>query len=296
MISKLINDIMTPIRSLFASARTITDQPAALKAQAKRIKQIPQEFKQQVGSLKDSAKAAGADAKAAKDKLGQARGAAQGAQASAQGAAAQAHGAVGQAQAAAGQGQAAPAQAKKAKKKMGLFGKKNVCPNCGQPQEKTWDKCPFCINMQGAMGGANPGGAPPAPAGGGATGAYGGFGAPPGGGAAQKTMMFSPGGAASGSGAQLGWVVPLKGPHKGELHTLKPQTVVGRDPTCDVCFSDTVMSSRHATIRASGGKFILEDHSTNGTYVNDKRITSQELVDNDFIKFGNTLVKFKSLT
>ena len=54
--------------------------------------------------------------------------------------------------------------------------------------------------------------------------------------------------------------------------------------------------SRHATIRNNAGKFILEDHSTNGTFVNDKRVTSHDLVDNDFIKFGNTLVKFKSLT
>jgi pSer/pThr/pTyr-binding forkhead associated (FHA) protein len=35
--------------------------------------------------------------------------------------------------------------------------------------------------------------------------------------------------------------------------------------------------------------------STNGTYVNDKRVDKQELVDNDFIKFGQFLVKFKSL-
>ncbi len=295
MISKLINDLLTPIRNLFSSAREITNQPAALKAQARRIKQIPQELKGEANYLKDQVKSAKDDAKAAKDKIGQAKGAAQGAQGAAQGAAAQAKGAAGQAQAVAGQAPAQAAQAKKAKKKMGLFGKKNVCPNCGQPQEKSWDKCPFCINMQSAMGGANPGGAAPPPSGG-ATGAYGGFGAPPGGGgAAQKTMMFQAG-ATGGGGAQLGWVVPLKGPHKGELHTLKPQTVIGRDPTCDVCFNDNVMSSRHATIRANNGKFILEDHSTNGTYVNDKRITSHDLVDNDFIKFGNTLVKFKSLT
>jgi pSer/pThr/pTyr-binding forkhead associated (FHA) protein len=55
------------------------------------------------------------------------------------------------------------------------------------------------------------------------------------------------------------------------------------------------MSSRHATIRAQGGSFVLEDHSTNGTFVNDKKVTRHELVDSDFVKFGQTLVKFKCL-
>lgn len=226
---------------------------------------------------------------------------------------------------------------------MALFGGKKVCPNCGQPQEKNWDKCPFCINMGaagnmmpgmggpppgmggaamgGQMGGALGGGAPmgggfgggyasgapntqfggggfgPPPPGGG--GGYappppmgGGFAPPPSGGGGPKTMMFQ------GSGGQtvlVGWLVPLKGPHRGELHSLKQATIVGKDPTCDIVFNDSFMSSRHATIRAQGGSFVLEDHSTNGTYVNDKKVARHELVDSDFVKFGQTLVKFKCL-
>jgi rubrerythrin len=282
MLSQLIDQVLAPIRNLFSSARQITSAPQVLKGEINRAKQVPDQIKGEAKYLADQAKQAKADVGAAGKKAGELK-------AGAQGAAAKAKGSAGAAQAQVQEG-------KKAKKKMGLFGKKNVCPNCGQPQEKTWDKCPFCINMQGMMGGASPGGAPPPAAG--PTGAYGatGFAAPPPGGGAQKTVMFQAG-AAGGAASQLvGWVVPLKGPHRGELHTLKPQTVFGRDPTCDVCFNDSVMSSRHATIRTTGGKFILEDHSTNGTYVNDKRVTSHDLVDNDFIKFGNTLVKFKSLT
>lgn len=232
---------------------------------------------------------------------------------------------------------------------MALFGKKN-CPNCGQPQEKNWDKCPFCAQMGGmggggmgmggppmggggmgqAMGGgmAPPGmggfGGPPAPMGGGfgggapsaATqfggggGGYGGappgggFGPPPGGGgygggtgfgspsSGQKTSMFMTSG---GQSILLGWVVPLKGPQRGELHALKGQSVIGKDPTCDIVINDSFLSSRHATIRQQGGQFVIEDHSTNGTYVNDKRVTRTELIDNDMVKFGQTLVKFKCL-
>jgi len=72
-------------------------------------------------------------------------------------------------------------------------------------------------------------------------------------------------------------------------------SVIGKDPSCDVVFNDPFMSGRHATIRAQPSAFILEDHSTNGTFVNDKKIKTHELVDNDFIKFGQTLVKFKAL-
>jgi len=202
-----------------------------------------------------------------------------------------------------------------------MFGGKKVCPNCGQPQEKNWDKCPFCANMNMgaggvAMGGGAPmcgiamGGAPP-PAGG-----FGGFGGPPppapgGYGAPMGPPMGGApqmmGGAPMGGGRtvalvagaagqqQLGWIVPLKGPHRGELHTLKAVSVVGKDPTCDVVFNDPFMSGRHATIRAQPNGFVLEDHSTNGTFVNDKKIRTHELVDSDFVKFGQTLVKFKAL-
>jgi hypothetical protein len=221
---------------------------------------------------------------------------------------------------------------------MALFGKK-TCPNCGQPQEKNWDKCPFCSQM-GMMGGGGPpmgppmgggmgaamGGAPgmPAPGGGGFGGFAGapsgstqfgggspygpppggpppGFGAPPPafGGAppssANKTVMFGVGQGPSGAVQLLGWLVPLKGPNRGELHTLKPQTVVGKDPTCDIVFNDSFMSSRHATIRAQGGVFVVEDHSSNGTFVNEKKISRHELVDSDILKLGQTVVKFKQL-
>ncbi len=190
---------------------------------------------------------------------------------------------------------------------MAMYGGKKVCPNCGQPQEKNWDKCPFCIGMTGAMGGAPMAGPPMGgpPMGGPPMGGYGappapGYGAAPQAyaapaGAPQKTVMLGVGAAPGQTVQLLGWIVPLKGPHKGELHTLKPQSVIGKDPTCDVVFNDPFMSGRHATIRQTNGKFMLEDHSTNGTFVNDKKIKTHELIDSDFVKFGQTLVKFKSL-
>ncbi len=154
-------------------------------------------------------------------------------------------------------------------KKVGLFGRKRVCEQCGQELDKSWDSCPYCAQAAAAA---------QAPA-------------------EQKTQAFMLDAAGSGSPMQLlGWLVPVKGPQRGELYTLAPVSLIGTDPTCTVVLADQYMSSQHAEIKAEGGTWVLKDlGSTNGTFVNDKRIDKQELVDNDFVKFGQSLVKFKSL-
>ncbi|HEY1101371.1 MAG TPA: FHA domain-containing protein, partial [Myxococcota bacterium] len=49
----------------------------------------------------------------------------------------------------------------------------------------------------------------------------------------------------------------------------RSETVIGRDPTCDIVLADKPVSARHARVRRSaGGYFELEDlASTNGTLV-----------------------------
>lgn len=94
----------------------------------------------------------------------------------------------------------------------------------------------------------------------------------------------------------LAWLVPLAGANKGELFTLSPNTVVGNDPASTVVFGDRFMSGKHAEIKTENGVWVLRDlGSTNGTDVSNRRVDKHELVDNDFIKFGGLMVKFKSL-
>jgi hypothetical protein len=150
--------------------------------------------------------------------------------------------------------------------------KKKFCTQCEQQLDKTWDACPFCaqIATQAAQAPAK----------------------------LQKlktqALVLDPSGAA---GIQLlGWLVPLQGPQKGELFTLSPVTIIGTTPDCNVCLHDKFMSSKHAEIKAENGMWVLRDTgSTNGTYVNNRRVDRHELVDNDFIKFGSAMCKFKSL-
>lgn len=151
--------------------------------------------------------------------------------------------------------------------------KKRFCSQCEQQLDKTWPTCPYCsqIAQQAAIPQATR--------------------------QAMKTQAFvmdATGG--PGSMQLLGWIVPLQGPQRGELFTLSPVTTIGTDPKSTVVLNDKFMSSKHAEIKAENGVWVLRDAgSTNGTYVNNRRVDRHELVDNDFIKFGSAMLKFKSL-
>ena len=150
--------------------------------------------------------------------------------------------------------------------------KKKHCSQCEQLLDNSWDSCPYCAQIAAQVVAA------PVKQ-------------------ALKTQAFVID--ASGGPGQmqlLGWIVPLQGPQRGELFTLSPNSSIGTDPGCTVCLNDKFMSSKHAEIKAEAGVWILRDGgSTNGTYVNNRRVDKHELVDNDFIKFGSAMVKFKSL-
>lgn len=151
-----------------------------------------------------------------------------------------------------------------------IFAKK-FCTQCNQQLDKSWDQCPFCAQIAQQVVAA--------PA------------------IKAKTQAFfiDAGGAASGM-QMLGWIVPLQGEQRGELFTLQPISTIGTDAKCTVVLKDKFMSSKHAEIKAENGMWVLKDSgSTNGTYVNNRRVERHELVDNDFIKFGSALLKFKSL-
>jgi hypothetical protein len=185
---------------------------------------------------------------------------------SAQGAAQKAQGAA---------GTATMPQVKK-KKKMGLFSKKKKCPGCGEKLHASWDQCPYCGWAEGAAAVSAP--------------------APSGGDGKARTMAIDMGAQAGGGGSAVGWLVPLEGPQSGELFQLKHRSVVGTAPDCDVVLRDGSISGRHAEFIATGSGFRVNDlGSTNGTFVNDKRITSHDLVDNDNVRLGRTPFKFKSM-
>ncbi len=73
----------------------------------------------------------------------------------------------------------------------------------------------------------------------------------------------------------------------------QPQTVLGRDPSCDIVLNDRGVSRRHALILRGGNVVIQDLASSNGTFVRERKIEAAAvLVDGDLIRVGGTLLRF----
>jgi pSer/pThr/pTyr-binding forkhead associated (FHA) protein len=78
-------------------------------------------------------------------------------------------------------------------------------------------------------------------------------------------------------------------PNGGREHEVAADATVGREG-CDIVLPDPEVSRRHATLRVTAQGPAVEDlGSTNGTFVNDRRIQGLvQLNDGDVVRFGNT--------
>ncbi len=112
----------------------------------------------------------------------------------------------------------------------------------------------------------------------------------------QKTIMLGIGGNDDGFPI-VGWVVPLTGPNQYQTFKLhQGQTVLGTGGEAHVVVDDTFMSTSHAEIVCTATGFTLKDlGSTNGTFVNQRKVDTHELFDNDVFTLGKTDFKFKSI-
>ena len=111
-----------------------------------------------------------------------------------------------------------------------------------------------------------------------------------------KTVMFNASGSDDGFPI-VGWLVPMNGPAAYQTLRLRSGgTKIGTAPPADIVVNDGFMSTDHCHINASPQGFVLVDPgSTNGCYVNDRKVQKHELVDNDTITLGKTNFKFKSI-
>jgi ABC-type multidrug transport system ATPase subunit/pSer/pThr/pTyr-binding forkhead associated (FHA) protein len=76
----------------------------------------------------------------------------------------------------------------------------------------------------------------------------------------------------------------------GRTWTLDPSRsyTLGRDPQGDVVFDDARVSWRHATVSFNGRSWVVEDHgSTNGTFVQGRRIQQLEVGPGTAVNLGN---------
>lgn len=82
--------------------------------------------------------------------------------------------------------------------------------------------------------------------------------------------------------------------HDGPSVALGPDPIViGRDPQNDLVLDDRRVSRKHAEIRLRLGRYTLYDlQSTNGTYVNGRRVAEKVLEDGDTISVGGLELMF----
>jgi two-component system cell cycle response regulator len=87
---------------------------------------------------------------------------------------------------------------------------------------------------------------------------------------------------------EVEFLIRLSGPRSGEhLLLLDPLLRLGRDESCQFVLDELGVSRHHATlIRTSEGWDLLDEGSTNGTFVNDHSIERISLKDGDRIELG----------
>jgi FHA domain/Domain of unknown function (DUF1707) len=65
------------------------------------------------------------------------------------------------------------------------------------------------------------------------------------------------------------------------------QLTIGRSSSCQLVLSDDTVSRRHAELFLDGGRWILRDlGSSNGTWVNGRRVVEAEVRTGDVVHFG----------
>jgi hypothetical protein len=88
-----------------------------------------------------------------------------------------------------------------------------------------------------------------------------------------------------------------RGPGAGGLFELSQATAVsiGRARVNDIVLEDVSISGQHCRIRPEQGGFVLHDlKSTNGTFVNEKRVSRHTLADGDSVQIGETVMQFRN--
>jgi ABC transport system ATP-binding/permease protein len=78
------------------------------------------------------------------------------------------------------------------------------------------------------------------------------------------------------------------------VHAVHGRTVIGRGEDCDLVLTDLEVSRRHAEMRPAGdgGMVLIDLDSFNGTFVNGRRIGSQQLAEGDLVSIGASLLRY----
>jgi hypothetical protein len=82
------------------------------------------------------------------------------------------------------------------------------------------------------------------------------------------------------------------GPLRGSFYSLaRPTLAIGRGDMCTITLPDPHVSRQHLRIEwHSDGLYLVDTHSTNGTYVNGRRVGHYRLRGGEQVRIGDTLL------
>jgi pSer/pThr/pTyr-binding forkhead associated (FHA) protein len=94
--------------------------------------------------------------------------------------------------------------------------------------------------------------------------------------------------------AEAGRYVEVQGPEQRLLIPLgRDVTHIGRGLAADLHLDEDSVSRRHAIlVRRHWGSRILDDRSSNGTFVNGRRVTQADLRDGDVLVLGRVVLRY----
>jgi hypothetical protein len=114
--------------------------------------------------------------------------------------------------------------------------------------------------------------------------------------AARPQQRWSGGGRGAGSakgGGRLKVIEPAD--HKGQAYELADELTVGRAGGCQITLDDTYVSQLHARVFRRDGQLYVEDlGSTNGTYLNRRKVTAPLAIrKGDRLQIGKTVMELQ---
>jgi pSer/pThr/pTyr-binding forkhead associated (FHA) protein len=97
--------------------------------------------------------------------------------------------------------------------------------------------------------------------------------------------------------ADSGRYIEVQGPDEALLIPLaRGVTHIGRGLTAELRLDEGSVSRRHAIlVESSAGVRLLDDRSSNGTFVNGRRITQADLRDGDVMVLGRVVLRYLEL-
>jgi pSer/pThr/pTyr-binding forkhead associated (FHA) protein len=96
------------------------------------------------------------------------------------------------------------------------------------------------------------------------------------------------------NGRPIPALIIMTGPRAGERLLLRHGFWIGKQPGCDLLIEDGYTSSQHAQIAmdANGGCRLYDYNSTNGTFLNNVRVSDTPLDHGATIRIGSTELRF----